>query len=275
MYKTILHLLLCLLIIFLDTACDGRKMNSNKIINDSTITISNEQLNNIAHKKIYFGHQSVGFNIIDGINEVLKQNHSVKLDIVKTKDPEILNKPVFAHSTIGDNANPELKINEFKYLIENGIGNKADIAFFKFCYLDINKSIDIEELFLNYKETMAKLKSEYPDTVFVHITIPLTTSQPSLKSFIKKLIGRTDNNIMRNEFNEKLLKEYANKEPIFDLAKIESTSLDKSRVTFTSKGKTYYSLAPEYTNDGGHLNEVGRRQVAKEFLTFLSNVRTE
>ena len=34
-------------------------------------------------KKIYFGHQSVGFNILDGVSEILKNNPSIKLNIIK------------------------------------------------------------------------------------------------------------------------------------------------------------------------------------------------
>lgn len=59
---------------------------------------------------------------------------------------------------------------------------------------------------------------------------------------------------------------------IFDLAKIESTYSDGSRETFTAQGQTYYSLIPDYTDDGGHLNEAGRKKVSEQLLLFLSNL---
>ncbi len=60
--------------------------------------------------------------------------------------------------------------------------------------------------------------------------------------------------------------------PFFDIAKIESTFPDGTRSTFTKDGKTYYSMVPEYTHDGGHLNEMGRKKVAKQFLLLLANL---
>lgn len=263
-------MLVTLLLLF--TACEGGKMSEKIVHNDSNYAISETEMKKIAEKKIYFGHQSVGYNILDGINDILKQNPGVKLNIVESNDPNIFNKPVFAHSSIVQNDNPELKVNDFVNYIKKGIGNNADIAFFKFCYVDINNTTDVERIFSVYKETMERLKREYPKTKFIHVTVPLTVSNPTIKSFIKKLIGKQDNNLKRNQFNDKLLKEYDGKDPIFDLARAESTYPDGNRVSFTDGEKRYYSLAPEYTDDGGHLNERGRKVVARELLKFLSNI---
>jgi hypothetical protein len=59
---------------------------------------------------------------------------------------------------------------------------------------------------------------------------------------------------------------------IIDIAKIESTYPDGSRCSFTMDGKTYYSMVPEYTSDGGHLNETGRKKVAEQFLILPANL---
>ena len=37
-------------------------------------------------------------------------------------------------------------------------------------------------------------------------------------------------------------------------------------------GKTFYAMAPEYTYDGGHLNELGRKKVAEQLLILLANL---
>jgi len=60
----------------------------------------------------------------------------------------------------------------------------------------------------------------------------------------------------RGEFNRLLRERYA-EDPIFDLAAVTSTYPDGRRETFTLDGKTYESLVPAYTDDGGHLNAVG------------------
>jgi lysophospholipase L1-like esterase len=37
-------------------------------------------------------------------------------------------------------------------------------------------------------------------------------------------------------------------------------------------GKTYYHLVPDYTNDGGHLNETGRKLVAEQLLLTIAAI---
>ena len=154
--------------------------------------------------------------------------------------------------------------------MENGIGNKADISFFKFCYVDINPETNVEKVFTEYENTMSRLEKTYPKTMFVHVTIPLTTTQTGIKAWIKKLIGRAiggyDENAKRNEFNDLITEASHQKEPVLDLAKIESTAPDGKRSVFTRNGQIYYSLAPIYTHDGGHLNELGRKRVAEQLL---------
>jgi lysophospholipase L1-like esterase len=72
--------------------------------------------------------------------------------------------------------------------------------------------------------------------------------------------------------NELLIKEYDGKEPVFDLAKTESTLPDGTRETFTKDGKTHYSMVLEYTHDGGHLNETGHKKAAEQLLILLASL---
>jgi hypothetical protein len=227
----------------------------------------------LSQKKIYFGHQSVGYNIIDGIKDVMKENPQIKLNIVETSNPADFNLGILAHSRVGKNMDPKSKVNEFVTFLENGIGEKADIAFLKFCYVDIMPNSDVENIFKHYVASMSELKSKYPNITIIHLTTPLTSLQAGPKAWIKKMIGRAirgvDDNINRKEYNEILMQRYQGKETVFDLAGIESTYSNGSRSSFTKDGNTYYSLAAEYTYDGGHLNEMGRRIVAEHLLIFL------
>ena len=81
-----------------------------------------------------------------------------------------------------------------------------------------------------------------------------------------------DDNIKRNQFNELLRKEYDGKAPIFDLARTESTLPDGKRSSFSKDGKNYYFMVPDYTHDGGHLNELGRKRAAEQLLVVLTAV---
>jgi len=65
---------------------------------------------------------------------------------------------------------------------------------------------------------------------------------------------------------------YVGREPFFDLAKLESTFPNGSQSTFTKDGNIYAALVPDYTNDGGHLNEKGRRIVAEHLLVYLAQL---
>lgn len=257
-------------------ACTGDKMKTDKTILPSIKDVPARVWQNLSQKKIFFGHQSVGFNIIDGIKDIMKENPQIKLNILETINPSDLNSPAFTHSPVGENMNPKSKSDAFAELMNDGFGDNTDIAFLKFCYIDFALGTNVDELFTTYESTMSLLRTKYPQVVFIHITVPLTTPQRGLKALIKKTIGKPvsgyEENIRREEFNEKLRKHYAGKEPVFDLALIESTTETGSRVTFTHKGKTGYSLAPEYTNDGGHLNERGRKIVAEQLLILLSKL---
>ena len=125
-------------------------------------------------------------------------------------------------------------------------------------------------------ESHSQLKQDYPKTQFIHFTIPLKVVQTGPRVWIKKIIGRPiggyEDNIKRNEFNNLLWQEYGEKEPVFDLALAESTHTDGSRQTFQHNGNTYFALIPEYSHDGRHLNEPGRKKVAEQLLIFLANL---
>lgn len=228
----------------------------------------------LSHKSIYFGHQSVGYNILDGLSAVLKANQQIKISIQETYDPEKYTSGTISHSRIGYNGDPQSKLNMFAFFAKSGAAEKADIMIFKFCYVDFNEKTDVKSLFESYKTTFENLKTKYPQTTFIHWTVPLTTLQGGAKATVKKMLGRplggVDENIKRHQFNEMLRTTYAGKEPLFDLAAIESTLPDGRRATFEANGQTYYCLVPDYTSDGGHLNENAGKIVAEQMLLSIA-----
>lgn len=238
--------------------------------------ISGATWKKLSEKKIYFGHMSVGFNIVNGLNDIIKENPQVNLNIVESNDPANFDSPLFAHSRIGKNHEPISKIDDFKKFMDDGIGNNADYAFFKLCFVDITATTDVQKVFTYYREKMEKLKEQYPKTTFIHVTVPLTIVQTGPKAWIKKIIGRPidgyADNIKRNEFNSLLRKKYEGKAPILDLAKFESVTLNGKSVAFTKDGKSFYAMNPEFTHDRGHLNETGRKVVARLLLILLAHL---
>jgi len=230
----------------------------------------------LSQERIFFGHQSVGENILSGIEKVSPEfkNHIYDMKNLSIKD---YSKFGLFHSRVGNNNDPKSKISEFDRIIRERFKGKLDVAFIKLCYVDFNKNTNLEELFSFYKRTMTQLRQDYPDVKFVHFTIPLIRNSETWKTKIKKIIGFGDlweygNNVIRNKYSRMIHDEYGGKEPVFDIAKFESTTADGQRVSFLLDGETYYALADELTSDGGHLNDQGRRLVATELLNHLSSL---
>jgi hypothetical protein len=238
--------------------------------------ISEETVVKVFQKKIYFGHQSVGNNILQGIS-LLAPDYSARVVALESLEGRSSAPSAFYHSRVGSNSDPKSKVDDFVANIRSNSHVSFDVAFLKFCYVDVKHETNVEDLFAYYQTTFAALKKEFPEVVFVHFTIPLTTNKGSWKTEVKKLLGKDDlweyaDNIKRNQYNLLLLNEYQGKEPVFDLAVIESTRPDGQRESFNFKGRAYYALAEEYTRDGGHLNEDGSKVVGAALLEFLAEI---
>jgi len=240
----------------------------------STEDIKEKVFEVLVNEKILFGHASVGNNIVDGIQEMMSaDNRFEKINIQKLESEYHISAPGFYHFGVRKNGFPKQKCDHFKQmLIDNGLGHKVDIAFFKLCYVDIEEDANVKEIFDYYVNTMEDVKRKFPNLKILHATVPLYSHGKGIKGFIKSLIKPDNHNIKRNEFNEKLIEKYKDSDPIYDLAKVESSYPDGRRSTFKVEGKEYFSLANEYTYDGGHLNKLGRRQAAKNLLKLLSEV---
>lgn len=245
--------------------------------------VSSVAWDQLAQKRIWFGHASVGANILQGIEALEKDHPEIKLNIIANETPWTIQTPGLIH--FSSLPNPKLptkiltaKIDHFSQLMQASTGHPVDIAFFELCWADVKPDTDISQVFSHYQQTMEKLIQDFPNTTFVHITMPLV-AEPSgmvaFKNWIKQIIGKPpfhlSDNVKINQFNDLLRSHYSGKAPVFDLAQIESTFPDGKKQTFTQNNQQYFALVPDYTDDMGHLNSVGRRIVAEQFLTFLAN----
>lgn len=283
--KFYLNIIIYLIAFLFVIACDGKGKGKKMIENEKyqILNFNNSKLTNLFKRKFYFGHMSVGYNIIEGIKDIINEHSSIDLNIVETNNSNDFNKPIFAHSKIGKNMDPKSKIDDFVNFMKNGVGEKVEIAFFKFCYVDFSSDTNVENLFSYYSSAMNVLKKKYPQVKFIHFTVPLSTYKKmnfkeKVKDFIKAAIGKeTDkekhfkNNIERNMFNEILRKHY-NEKVLFDLAKLQSTHPDGKKEKFARNGTDFFALVPDYTFDGGHLNNLGQKFIGHQLLIFLSNL---
>jgi len=262
------HSMLCMaaLLTALALSCTGaKKMDTTEIVKPTEAEIL-KGLEIIASKKIFFGHQSVGWNIIDGIKDVSSSRGIATPLIAEARTGSGISGAGLYHAEVGKNVDPMSKLRDFEAILRDGVGKSVDAALLKFCYVDFNASTDVDTLFGEYKNTMARLHAEFPELVIVYVTAPLTSDESGLKATVKRMIGRTiqgdSDNAVREAFNDKLRAEYSGKAPVFDLALIEaSDAAGSATARMTGRGE-YYSLRAEYTNDGGHLNEAGRQRAA-------------
>jgi hypothetical protein len=231
----------------------------------------------LAGMRIFFGHQSVGYNIMDGITDLANERDYIKLNVVQTVRPADFDRPILAHSQVGKNTDPVSKIESFRNIMAAGVGNKTDVAFFKFCYVDLTRDSDPQEIFDRYRTALEDLKGRYPGTKFLHVTAPVRSApkgaRKNLKQCLKRLVGRPtvlDDNVVRERYNELLRNAYSGKEPIFDLALMETINPNGLRCYAVRQAAKVPVMAPEYTDDGGHLNDQGRKRIAEQLLIVLA-----
>jgi lysophospholipase L1-like esterase len=254
--------------------CEKQTVESR--ITGKEVVLNDQQIRNLSSKKIFFGHQSVGTILSrvfgmwwNGIPDwgwiwsprrILKQWRDLR-----------------SSKHISGWTAPASKTEAFNQVLDKGLGKQGGIALYKYCYIDFGSNTDVAQVFSNYRKGIAELHEKYPSLTVVHSTVPLTSDQPSqtikdqIKDVLRELAGR-DANVKRNEFNRMLKDEYGSKDPIVDLAEIESTHPDGSRSFFSRGTQKVYTLAPEFTRDGGHLNELGRRRLAERLLFLLANL---
>lgn len=233
-------------------------------------------LRTAARSRVFFGHQSVGGNMIEGISPAYEADGLASPKIVELSPGSSMRLPsggFFAHSFIGVNGDPEGKVDEFDSMLRAGLGEEVSVAMMKFCYIDITASTDLAGLFRKYQATFAALEGDYPRISFLHITTPLTTS-PGLKSRVKSALGAGNPNAADNAARARLntmIRETFPGDRLFDLAALESTAPDGGRVSGSHEGNKYDTLYSGYAVDEGHLTPTFSRFAASKMLAVVAD----
>jgi hypothetical protein len=231
----------------------------------------------LSGRSVFFQHESVGKNILDGIADVTRSGTPLQVSIKSGSDENAPGGLALIDRTTGKNGDPVAKIDKFRQAFDEGAGTKPNLALMKMCYVDVTPGTDLNKVFNHYKTTMQYLKGRYPNVTFVHLTVPIQRKNHNWRTAIKEALGKSDiweydENAARGRYNELVRREYAGKEPLFDIAAIESTRQNGEKEGFSYRGTRYEAMLDEYTTDGGHLNEQGRRVVAGKLLDFLASL---
>ncbi|GAB4155833.1 MAG: hypothetical protein Fur0037_24200 [Planctomycetota bacterium] len=247
-------------------------LDPNDIPTSPLDSISAADREALGRRRIYFGHKSVGNDVLDGVRGLLSERKDLPLSI-RSGLSGPAGAPGLCESTVGENRDPLAKIRDFAANLRAAGPGAVDVAVLKFCFVDVTASTDTAALFAAYEEAISSLRKELPGTVFVHSTVPLTALGNTFKARVKRILGRDRDpadNARREEFNARIRSAFAGREPIFDIARAESTLPDGERVTCRAMGRDVPCMARGYTTDGGHLNAAGKRAAAVEFLRALA-----
>lgn len=258
-------------------ACGGTMMTTREAAPalPTLSDVTDAQWAALAQRQIFFGHQSVGGNIMQGVAEVLAANPRIRLTVVESRNPRDSAGPAFRHALVGRNDFPLEKFDDFVALTASGFGSDGGVAMLKLCYVDIHTHTDAEDLFAQYRRRIDSLRAKNPNVTVVHFTSPLTTIE-NWKGVLRATLSgnntQRDRNVVRHRYNELLRREYEGREPLFDIAKLEARLPDGRSVFYRVDGDSVPLLAPQYTDDGGHLNAAARRMAAEQLLIMLARL---
>jgi len=260
-------------------SCGGEHVSEAAVVSSTVRPLTSAEWTAFAKRRVFFGHQSVGDNIVEGIRELEASAGAHDVRIVVTERPDSVGGPALMHHLVGRNFDPASKTAEFGRVIAAANGESGLIALHKYCFVDATDTTNADRLFAQYKASMDSLAARYPNVQFVHVTMPLVVVTPdgAAKRVIKRLLGRGEpfevgRSVTRQRYNTLMRRAYGKTGRLFDLAALESTHADGSRSYFVQRGDTVYTLAPEYAADGAHLNAAGRRRAATAFVRFLAGL---
>ena len=224
------------------------------------------QLAMLSTKGLLFGHQSVGNQILAAVGDLLASNSGSKPTLVQNaRSAPLIGKGIWGDFGVGANAYPVGKIDDFVAVMSGDAGAKVDIAFMKFCFVDFYDSAPywssgtVDTLFAKYQSAMAAVRAAHPNVAIVHFTIPLVNASFAWTNDRREAMSR----LIRNA--------YAGREPVFDIAAVESTRPDGTRCL---DGGGVPLLCAEYSvsGDDGHLNATAKPIVARALVSFLASL---
>ena len=249
-------------------------MSRNSLQSIADVSIHSWQA--LASRSVLFGHQSVGRDLMRGVERVLRDRPDLAIRTITTENPNLEDGPALITARIGRNREPQSKTDAFATIVQGGFGERPGaVALYKYCYVDVGPATDPDQLFAAYAESMDGLEQAFPGLTIGHVTIPLHLAATGLRARLSEALGRpiqTPLNRGRERFNDLLRERYDGR--VFDLARLESTRRDGA-VAGTRRGKeTIPMLAPEWTTDGGHLNDEAQYWMAERLLAFLAHLAT-
>jgi hypothetical protein len=242
----------------LAVGCGGGSTGGGNDTGETDTRTTAQQLAALKPHGIYFGHQSVGANIMTGVNCWLTQVPS-SADRLARGGLASAAMGTWADGYVESNGHPLDKIANFQKQMIGGSGavgicGKVDIAFMKFCWADTDaiQSAGAAVVLKAYDDMVKAVTAACPTVTLVHFTMPLETG----------------NNAFRESYNELVRAKYG--DAVFDLAAWEATQSDGSQCT--SGGVRILCDGYDDKGSANHLNDTGQHWIAAKLIAFLANL---
>jgi hypothetical protein len=190
----VVAVIVLVLALALEMADRWSKEKSTSIQGNVTSAITTADLTAVARARVFFGHFSVGMNVLNAVPGVYA-DHGVSAPSIEQGGTQPgPNGGFIAHQFIGTEVDGKPPLEDFDRIMRGGMGRQVDVALMN-CWGDVKSNTDVDALFASYRDTMAALERDFPNVTFIHVTEPLT-SEPGLfaelKTRLKALLGRPD-----------------------------------------------------------------------------------
>lgn len=229
-------------------------------------TTLTQQLQALASKRQLFAHQSVGANILyggawdgsGGLQRILR-DHPEGGVVLVSAPTGLAGIPAggWAEVELGTNGDPIGKIDAFDDLFRVTFAGGLDLAGMKLCFADFGETTDVAPIWARYQAVMDALEADFPGRI-VYWTVPLT-------SWVQ---GGA--NLRREAFSELVRARYGPTGRVFDLANLEQHDAQGRLVVIDG----IPAMAPEWSLDGGHVNDVFADRVATAYIGFMAAIAT-
>ena len=206
----------------------------------------------------------MGGNLVEGLADLAREGEPMPLVVTRGLRVDRGRRGVMAHEWVGENGAPASKLAAIGDALR-GAARDANVAIVKFCYSDFQADSDPDALFTAYRDQIAVWRVSLPGVTFIHVTAPTVRPEGAVVGWVRTLRGRFTMRARAAKvarYNERLREAYGGRELVLDLAAYEAAGAEGLEVPF---------LDPAFTDDGAHLNELGRKTVARRFLHFLAD----
>ncbi len=225
----------------------------------------------IRSTRVFFGHQSVGADTIEGMAALGFGDPWVYWAF--PDDAGYNGGAYFGQEMIGENRHPAGKVEAFRaFMIDDAYGARVDLAGFKLCFQDFEddaggdaagSSAELAALELTYAAAIDQVRAQFPGVRLFHVTPPLVAAAE----------WSADQNAARVALGDWLKHTYGPTDVIFDLQDVES--IDPSTQQRCTAMGAWALCDANAADDHAHLSTGGKERMAKAMMTMVHRVATE